>query len=166
MLFSWFSVQFHLLLPSNPPQIASAHPWCVSDENIVLCQFCCLPEFNAGHLSCDVLHCVQHDFPLVCRERVIELALDHSTWPKPIRVGKRSIQSWWRPTSEVALADHNVAFQDGFADWQLPPSTNLLKVCMKCPSTTKIFSPLDWPSVGALCLQSAQVVLQVGSCDK
>ena len=43
-------VQFKLLLPPNPPQFASAHPGCVSDENIVLRQICCLPELDTGHL--------------------------------------------------------------------------------------------------------------------
>ena len=86
-------VQFKLLLSPNPSQIAPAHPGCVSDENIVLRQICCLPELDTRHFPCDVLYRVQHDFLLVCRERVIELVLDHPTWPKPIRVGKRSIQS-------------------------------------------------------------------------
>ena len=106
-------VQFYLLHPPNPPQFASAHPGCITDENVVLRQLSCLPELDARHLPCDVLHRVLHDLPLLGRERVIKLKFNNPTRPQPIRVGKRSIQS--RRSTEVALADDNVAFHDGFA---------------------------------------------------
>ena len=106
-------VKFYLLHPANPPQIAPAHPGCITDENIVLRQLGCLPELDARHLSCDVLHRVLHDLPILGRKRVIILVLYHPTRPQPIRVGKRGIQS--RRSTEVALTNDNVAFHHGFA---------------------------------------------------
>ena len=106
---------------TSPTELAVALKT-VLDENIVVCQLCCLSEGDAGDLGGDVLHCPQHDQLARVGEGVIELVLDHPAGPQPVGVRHMGFQGSW--VTQTAVTNHNVAF-DGRQLTGNPPSTNL-----------------------------------------